>query len=297
MEKHNQSPAKGCLVFWLSFLAGYIFQFLMLCVAIVIFKSLDLNTSTENLLSNIYVNLLLYLALYGAMLFTCLANTKPKTHIFKKPSALKMLIYASIAVVTFFAISPIVSCVTSWLTNAGLTPPTHTFKLTTTNYFIAIILLVILPATVEEILFRGAIFANMSKQGKTFASISTTLLFTLFHSSIFQTLYPIIFGLLLCVIMLREDNIYYCMVAHAVNNFLALTSLFFGWNLFSNGIWFIILAFVLAIKYITTLIFAFIKTKPKNPHEKQPLTNKDKIALIATSIVLTIIWICSSFLV
>lgn len=296
MEENNNSPSKGCLIFWLSFLAGYVFQFLMLFAVIIVCNSLNLNTETNNLLNNVFVNLFLYLGMYGGM-FLIFTLQKPKPHIFKKPTLLKCLLYATASVATFFMLNPIISCISNWLATAGLTPPQTTFDLTIANYFIALIFLVVLPATVEELLFRGLIFSNMSKQGKTFATITTTLLFSLFHTSIFQTMYPILFGMLLCVIMLREENIYYCMIAHAVNNFLALTSMFFGWNLFSNSMWFIILSFVLAIIYLCAIIYIFIITKQRIVTNKQRLTNKDILFLVLTFVILIIIWICSSFLV
>ena len=296
MEENNKTPAKGCFIFWLSFIAGNIFQFITLCVVLIICSSFNLSTETEGILSNIFINLLLYLGMYGGM-FLIFTLQKPKPQIFKKPTLLKCLLYALIAVVTFFMLNPIISCIYNWLVKTGLTPSQVTFSLTIPNYFIALIFLVILPATVEELLFRGLIFANMSKQGKTFATITTSLLFSLFHTSIFQTVYPILFGLLLCVIMLREENIYYCMIAHAVNNFLALTSMFFNWNLFSNSTWFIILSFVLAIIYLCAVIYIFIITKQRIVTNKQRLTKKDILFLVLTFVILIIIWICSSFLV
>ena len=295
-ENNNKTPAKGCLIFWLSFLAGNIFQFIILIAILLVCNSLNLNTQTEGLLNNIFINLFLYLGLYGGMflIFTC---QKSKPQIFKKPTLLKCLLYTLTSIATFFMLNPVISCISNWLVNAGLTPPQPTFALTTPNYFIALIFLVFLPATVEELLFRGLIFANMSKQGKTFATITTTLLFSLFHTSIFQTVYPILFGLLLCVIMLREENIYYCMIAHAVNNFLALTSMFFGWKLFSTSTWFIILSFVLAIIYLCAVIFIFVVSKQKIYSDKQRLTKKDILFLFLTFVILITIWICSSFLV
>lgn len=295
MEKNNNSPSKGCLIFWLSFLAGYVFQFLVLFAIIIVCNSLNLNTEANSLLNNIFVNLFLYLGMYGGM-FLIFTLQKSKPQIFKKPALLKCLLYATASIATFFMLNPIISCISNWLTNAGLTAPQTTFALTIPNYFIALIFLVILPATIEELLFRGLIFSNMSKQGKTFATITTTLLFSLFHTSIFQTVYPILFGMLLCVIMLREENIYYCIIAHAVNNFLALTSMFFGWKLFSNSIWYIILAFVLAIIYLCAIIYIFIISKQKITKNRQQLTKKDILFLVLTFVILIIIWICSSFL-
>ena len=141
MENQNHSPSKGCLVFWLSFIAGYVFQFLALCVVVSVFKSLNLNTSSENLLSNIYVNLVIYLAMYGAMLMICLLRNKPKLQVFKKPSLLKILIYTGISIVLFFMLNPIVSCFSYWFIKLGLKSTTLSFKLTTGNYFIALIFL------------------------------------------------------------------------------------------------------------------------------------------------------------
>ena len=293
MNKQTKSTFKGCVTFWLSLLGGYFFQFIAL-IMITLFVSNSTTNSTENLLKNIYVNLILYLALYGAILLICLLTNKPKKELFKKVSFKKVLIYSTISAATFFMLNPIISCISSWLINLGLTPTTLTFKLTTKNYFIALIFIVLLPAVIEEILFRGIIFSNISKHGKTSATIITTLMFSLFHTSIFQTIYPILFGLLLCVIIYREDNIYYCIIAHTINNFLALTSAFFNWQLFSSALWFTILACILAIIYVTIISYAI--TKQKDKCEKQPFTPKDKLALILTFAALSAMLVYSIFI-
>lgn len=294
MNKLDKSTFKGCVVFWLSFLGGIFFQFIVVSIIAILFGRTQ---SETNLLSNIYVTLAAYLALYGGILLICNFTHKHQKELFKKVSPIKVLIYLSVSTLTFFMLNPFISTINSWLTQLGLTQPPMEFTLTTPNYFIALIFLVLLPAIVEELLFRGAIFSNLSKNGKTFATITTTLIFSLFHSSLFQTIYPILFGLFLCVIIIREQNIYYCMIAHAANNFLALTASFFNWHLFSTKVWYIILAFILAIIYITLLTLALIKSlkKQKNNEENIPLTSKDKLSLILTFIVLIVMLVVSIF--
>lgn len=294
MNKQTNSSFKGCVIFWLSFLGGVFFQFIVISIIAIIFGKSQSETS---LLSNIYITLVAYLALYGGMFAICYFTHKPQKVLLKKISPLKVLIYSSIAAATFFMLTPFINIINTWLSSLGLTQTPLEFELTTTNYFIAIIFLVLLPAIVEELLFRGAIFSNMSKHGKTFASITTTLIFSFFHSSIFQTIYPILFGLLLCVIIIREQNIYYCMIAHAINNFLALTSSFLNWPLFSTKAWYVILAFVLATIYISILIFSLTKAISKNTNKeaKTPLTAKDKLTLTFTFIALIGMLIFSIF--
>ena len=79
MDKNNLSPSKGCISFWLRFLAGNLFQFLVLCIIISVFQSQGLNASTDSLLQNIYVNLFIYLGLYIGMLFVFLFATAAGT--------------------------------------------------------------------------------------------------------------------------------------------------------------------------------------------------------------------------
>ena len=153
--------------------------------------------------------------------------------------------------------------------------------------------MVIAPAACEELLFRGIIFQGLKQHGKTFAITISSLMFCLYHMAISQTLYPILIGLLLGVIMYYEENIYYCIALHLTNNLTSLTLSYFKINLAFSHWSYIILAIILAIVFISTILYFTIKNNQTS--EKQPIEKREKIYLITSLVVMTILWIFTNF--
>ena len=97
------------------------------------------------------------------------------------------------------------------------------------EYIMAVFVLCLLPAIVEELLFRGFILKGLVPLGAAAAVIASAFLFTIFHMSPEQTLYQFILGVVLAVVVLRTGNLLYAMILHFLNNFLVLTAYtFFG---------------------------------------------------------------------
>lgn len=86
-----------------------------------------------------------------------------------------------------------------------------------------LVLLAVVPAIVEELLFRGVIYNGLKQYGKKTAIVLSAVLFALIHGNVDQTIYPILFGLILAYIVYKTDNIIYSMIAHFVNNAIVLT--------------------------------------------------------------------------
>ncbi|HXR13965.1 MAG TPA: type II CAAX endopeptidase family protein [Solirubrobacteraceae bacterium] len=80
----------------------------------------------------------------------------------------------------------------------------------------------------EELLFRGFIFRSLSNwRGPWPAAVITGILFGLVHglSAPAVDLAPLaLLGFLLCVVYYRSGSLYICILAHAINNALALSS-------------------------------------------------------------------------
>ncbi len=81
---------------------------------------------------------------------------------------------------------------------------------------------VLVPAVMEELLFRGALLHTLRPLGERGACLTAALLFTLFHTS--ASHWPSIFllGLLLCYAALHTQSLVVPMLLHAANNALAL---------------------------------------------------------------------------
>ncbi len=89
-----------------------------------------------------------------------------------------------------------------------------------TNYEIVLALLTsaVVPAFVEELLFRGVILNNLMPYGKDTAIILSALSFGLMHQNAGQFLYTTVAGLILGYIFVVSGNIWAGVLIHFVNN-------------------------------------------------------------------------------
>lgn len=99
---------------------------------------------------------------------------------------------------------------------------------TLTHLFLAIFTFGIIPPICEELLFRGVILQGLKSKGIIFATIISSLMFAIFHLSAEQFIYPLLFGIFLALVMLKTNNIVYCILIHAVNNILSVLSTYFN---------------------------------------------------------------------
>ena len=198
------------------------------------------------------------------------------------------MFYTLIAVVCYLVLYPIVTSFNSPIYKF-LPEKDLKYNLTTTNYFISIISMVILPAIAEELLYRGIIFKGLQKAGNTFAIIVSAIMFSLFHLSLEQTIYPFLMGLILAVIMCHENNIIYCITLHLVNNFIALTLKFFNIKLLFNHWLFYLVAILCLIVFIITISKLIKKLKDKNNLEQ--LSTEHKAYLTTCLAIVIFLWI------
>ena len=88
--------------------------------------------------------------------------------------------------------------------------------------FLAFLALVILPAILEELLFRGILLDGFSKRmGSWPAVILSSLLFGAIHGNWLQFIFASTLGLLLGIIYLKTNSILYPILIHGFNNALS----------------------------------------------------------------------------
>ena len=75
------------------------------------------------------------------------------------------------------------------------------------QYVVYIITLGVLPAIIEELIFRGIILQKFMEHGKTIAVLSSALLFSLFHLSPAQTVYQFALGIIFAAVAIKTGNI------------------------------------------------------------------------------------------
>ncbi len=265
--------------FFVSMFLSGLFSILALSI-LSFFREVDSNGVIEKLITMSITD--------GLMLLVFLFfNRNKHNHIIKKPSFKKLLIYLGIGILSFFLLSPISNSITYLLIKLGFPSSEFPYDLTNNvNYFISIISYVILPAIAEELLFRGLISRGLKSSGKAFSIVTTSIMFSIFHLSIHQTILPFLMSLLITLIMYNEDNIIYPILIHMINNFLSITLAHFNIATFINHWTYYLVAILLSVAFIILMIYLINKNNNK--------TNKDKnelIYLYTSIIIILFIWI------
>ncbi len=229
---------------------------------------------------------------FGLVLTFILLTKKKTIKIIKKPKTNKIILYVLIAIISFLMLYPVVNCLDSWLRHIGVPINTIPFELNTRGYILSLFSLVLIPAIAEELLFRGLILQGFKKFGKVFSILMTALYFMIFHFSLSQALYPILLGSLLSLVMYNEDNIIYPIVIHLVNNFLSITLSYLNISLVFNHWTYILLAVILAVLFISVLMFFIFKNNKSTKLYKFEKEDKTYFfTILAIMIVLYIILI------
>ena len=153
-------------------------------------------------------------------------------------------------------------------------------------FAIALITHALVPAVLEELLFRFAPIALLSDNKKT-ALILSSVMFAFAHVSLFQIPYAILAGFILCALYLATGSILPSMVLHFINNAISLISIY---GIISDGLIILILASLSLIS--AAFIFAYRRSIAASL--KQTLSGKKlelsyhPLFFIITSLVLAI---------
>ena len=144
---------------------------------------------------------------------------------------------------------------------------------------LCIIFLGIVPAFIEEFIFRGAVLQGFKKYGKWVAILVSALLFTLMHGNVQQTIYQFGCGVLFGLLVWETGSIWASIILHAGNNILVIVLQ----TLVDCGVinaqsadvtWiYIIFAFILVIALIGIILLALKLIKKYKPIQ----VNSDKL--------------------
>lgn len=125
-----------------------------------------------------------------------------------------------IAIITIISINILSQYINSKILNIqGHTEFTNTAITSAYDKIINVIVLCIMPSIFEEILFRGVVLEEVTKNHSNFkACLITSLFFSLIHLDPVNILPQFIFSLFLCRIALTTKSILITTIAHLSNN-------------------------------------------------------------------------------
>lgn len=141
--------------------------------------------------------------------------------------------------------------VMSRLTMLGVPEPEmpDTILPTVSSLLLNIVATAILPALIEEMIFRGYILGAFREHGDGLAVVLSAVLFGLFHGNVLQVPFAFILGLALGFLVVLTDSIWPAVLLHFVNNLLSVVLGYLG-KLYPDS--------KLAINNVSLLVFTAI---------------------------------------
>jgi len=92
------------------------------------------------------------------------------------------------------------------------------------TYFLCVLLLAIMPAIGEELLFRGMILHGLRTRFNDISAVlMSALMFAIMHGNLQQFVYPFLLGIIMGWIVLRTGSLISSIVVHFTNNFIVVT--------------------------------------------------------------------------
>ncbi len=219
-----------------------------------------------------------------------------------KVSWQNILLAIAIAVIALFGLQYFINFIDVGLEKIGyelaeLTIPNNNFGWLCLNT----LLIAILPAIGEELIFRGMILQGLRRNfSDALAILISALMFAVMHGSLQQFIYPILLGLITGWIVVRSGNLLLSIIVHFVNNFLVVlfdflektTSIDIKLPVSWWGILISILLLVITGVILYLVDRLYFKHKNQTEEYKKELTKKPSLYLIiswAVAIILLII--------
>lgn len=168
-----------------------------------------------------------------------------------------------------FAVSPVNSLFVRLMEFMGYVPAQSTVPSLEGGGMVgAIIVIALLPAVFEELIFRGAVLYNANNGAGTVRTIFlTAFVFALYHGSAEQTIYQFVCGCIFALLALKSGSVLPSMLAHFINN--ALIILLTGLSLVDAGGYvampqwaFILVTVLAALAFIGALVWLILDKKP-----------------------------------
>ena len=228
-NKFNYNAKDAASIYFWMLVANILFSliFVVICTKIALNKGVKAEAILETN-SMLYISALIPQILYcGVTLFYSFVqrvNVPVATTVNHKPNWKMALICVAISLACLFGFNYFVGlCDHIIFLITKIAPQTALVGTKWWQVILYVLILAVIPALVEELIFRGVIFNGLKTKYKlSTAIVLSGLLFALMHMSISQFIYQFVLGCLYAVIAHMTGSIVYSMIAHFTNNFTVL---------------------------------------------------------------------------
>lgn len=209
----------------------------------------------------------------------------------KGPNIMQIVVCIGISVLCLFGFSPLTNLFLELMTGIGYTSTSSSIVISNfSTYLMYVVLICIIPAVCEEILFRGLICNGLKKIGNGTAIFGSAFLFMIMHGGPDQTVHQFILGIVLALVFLTTNNLWASIIVHFLNNFIAVTIsyIYYGDSSATSettGVYlveYIIYALISAV-VVALLIYLLLKVLSKyskREEEVEPVESKTKFAFV-----------------
>ncbi len=295
--RKSASGAVYSFAVFFSLLAAVIFSFILSAVvkssgsALEDFKTRDWYK---------YLNFLLpQIAYLGAiMLFAFVFKEKPVSFGYRKAKPIYFILALPLAFGLLFSLNWVNGKFIELLSLMGYTDPSVSDpNLTSREYALlyqipslagggiigATLVIAVMPAFMEETVFRGIMLEGIKDIGTVAACLSGGLLFSLFHQNPAQTIYQFICGAVFTLMAIRSGSIFPSVLMHFINNAVILLDYRLDFLSKVTGAWtvvFYVLSAVCLVGVLSYLIFFDKKTNRKKEGKIKPFLMYALVGLI-----------------
>lgn len=225
---------------------------------------------------------LLYAVVFSVFLVFNKKNNidfKTATTINKKPNLKTIIICFCLGLVFVLLTSPIINCYTFLLDYVGVSMPNDITLNSGLEFLASIIVVALLPAIVEELLYRGVILNGLRRLGKWRAVLISAAAFSLMHGNLYQLPYTFAFGIVLGLIAFETRSILPTMIVHFVSNAQVLIFAYFKIGessvTISLGYFGIAIAFTIVAVLVAVFAIYLIRKANKAEIDKKDDINED----------------------
>ena len=155
----------------------------------------------------------------------------------------------------------------------GITMPDYDLPKTTVGIVLYVIAVVLAPAFIEEMIFRGAVMQSLRRFGDIFAIVFSALIFGIFHLNLVQMPYAFIMGLCMGYFVMRTGSLWVSIIVHLINNGAAVVFEYMAPYMSTEAYYFANLIYNLVFSLLALVAVIFIIIKYKDIFRFEPSKN------------------------
>lgn len=118
------------------------------------------------------------------------------------------------------------------------------------SYFLNLFTIAVLPALLEEAVFRGCVLRLLRPYGDWFAIVVSAVVFGLMHGNLRQIPFATIVGLVLGLLYVITNNIWIPVTVHFINNAVSVSMEYLGFSMSENTVGVFYTLLILALAFV-----------------------------------------------